>query len=123
MNYDSSPEPSNALTEALEWIRLALTGSLATTVAIIAVASFGLMLISGRLSHRRGTQLIFGCFIIFGASSIAAGITDALGVFHMGDGEYSPSAPAVNVGPIPPQRPVTNTPYDPYAGAALPPHR
>jgi hypothetical protein len=43
-------------------------------LAVIAVASVGFLMLSGRVDWRRGAQTILGCFIVFGASSIAVGL-------------------------------------------------
>ena len=45
-----------------------------TVVAVIAVASIGFMMLTGRMNWRYGATLILGCFILFGAASIVAGI-------------------------------------------------
>ena len=120
MSVDWAAGQDNSVAAALDWIRLTLTGSLATGVAIIAVAWFGLMLVSGRLPRRRSIQLILGCFIIFGASSIAAGISQALNTSPAGPDSAS-VVPSVNVGPTAPRLAVASAPYDGYAGDALPP--
>src|SRR3546814_14694750 len=53
--------------------------SVATAIAIIAVAAIGLLMLSGRLDLRRGITVIFGCFLLFGASGIAAALTGLAG--------------------------------------------
>jgi type IV secretion system protein VirB2 len=119
MIAESSP---NAIGASIGWIEAAMTGSLATAIATIAVASLGLMLLSGSLSRRRGVQLILGCFIIFGAPATAKGILRWLNEAQsMTTGERS-HAP-VTVAPPPPPRQLPTQAYDPYAGAALPPPR
>jgi type IV secretion system protein VirB2 len=120
-SLDGAAGQDNAVAAALDWIRLTLTGSLATGVAIIAVASFGLMLLSGRLPRRRGIQLILGCFIIFGASSIDAGISRALNRSVSEGPDPASAVPPAVIGPTVPRRTVASDPYDAYAGAALPP--
>jgi type IV secretory pathway VirB2 component (pilin) len=115
------PQSQNALVAALGWIDTTLLGSLATLVAVIAVASVGFMLLSGRIDMRRGVQVILGCFILFGASSIAAGIVRAAS----GTGPQPEVLPAPPPAPILPQAAAPTrsptTPFDPYAGAAVPP--
>jgi type IV secretory pathway VirB2 component (pilin) len=118
MNYGPEGEPS-VFAAAAAWIVATLTGSVATAVAIIAVACFGLMLMAGRIQRARVVQLIIGCFILFGARSIAAGIVGALS----GNGEIRPTPlrqPPV-ISPVAPRSVGPVSPYDPYAGAALPP--
>ena len=121
MSVDWAAGQDNAIAAALDWIRVTLTGSLATGFAIIAVAWFGLMLVSGRLPRRRGIELILGCFIIFGASSIATGMSQELNTSTTGGPEAASVVPPVRIGPMVPQRTVASAPYDAYAGAALPP--
>ena len=41
---------------------------------MIAVATVGFMMLTGRMNWRYGATVILGCFILFGASSIVAGI-------------------------------------------------
>ena len=56
-----------------------LLGSVATAVAVMAVAAVGFMMLTGRMNWRFGATVILGCFIIFGAASIVAGIQGAAG--------------------------------------------
>jgi type IV secretory pathway VirB2 component (pilin) len=113
---------SDAIPAALQWIEAALTGSLATAIAIIAIGCFGMMLMFGRLSKRRGVQLVLGCFVVFGARPIAEGVVRSI------IGAEPPSSPEAIEAPPPvlhsalTDRPAAG-PYDPYAGAALPPRR
>lgn len=106
----------NAVTSAVRWIQASLTGELASAIAIIAVASVGLMLLSGRLDMRRAVHVIFGCFILFGASTIATGIMQMLNGAAVASAQ--PLPPPVLAPPAPAARSPQN--YDPYAGAAVP---
>lgn len=123
MNPSSSPGGS-VFAAAVQWLQGTLLGTIATTLAVIAVASVGFLLLSGRTDVRRGAQVIFGCFILFGASSIAAGI---IRLADYGDPAPvvtpAPPALAVYVPPVTTVKPVKAAPYDPYAGAALPTRR
>jgi len=67
--------PSSPICAALYWLQSVLLGPIATTIAVIAVASLGFLMLSGRVDIRRAAQVAVGCFIIFGASTIAQGIT------------------------------------------------
>lgn len=121
MNSDPDIAGSGAIASAVAWLDGLALGALASVIAIIAVASIGLLWLSGRIDVRRAARVIVGSFIIFGASTIANGIVGALS----GSGQYE-QVPAVPPPPPPvvvtaSGRPLTNTPYDPYAGAALPP--
>ena len=121
MNPDLPPPAAGVFAGAVQWLQGTLLGSVATVVAIIAVASVGFLLLSGRIEVRRGARVIFGCFILFGASSIAAGIMRAANGSDAQSGSAPPPPPPpVYVPPIPANAPVKASPYDPYAGAALP---
>lgn len=71
------PEGSGVLVSAVTWMQDTLLGTVATTVAVIAVAMVGFMMLTGRIDWRRGAIVILGCFILFGAASIVAGIQAA----------------------------------------------
>ena len=68
------PQGSGPITAALGWIQGTLLGSVATAIAVIAVASVGLLMLTGRMNWRFGATVIIGLFIVFGAGSIVAGI-------------------------------------------------
>lgn len=70
----SDPAGSGALVSAVQWLQGTLLGTVATVVAVIAVAVVGLMMLTGRINWRYGATVILGCFILFGAASIVAGI-------------------------------------------------
>ena len=68
------PAGSGVLVSAVQWLQGTLLGTVATVVAVIAVAAVGLMMLTGRINWRYGATVILGCFILFGAASIVAGI-------------------------------------------------
>ena len=68
------PAGSNVILTAVTWLQGTLLGNVATALAVIAVAATGLMMLTGRIDWRRGATVILGCFIVFGAASIVAGI-------------------------------------------------
>ncbi len=70
------PEPagSGVLVSAVRWLEGTLLGTVATVVAVIAVATVGFLMLTGRINWRYGATVIVGCFILFGAASIVAGI-------------------------------------------------
>ncbi|WP_206241007.1 TrbC/VirB2 family protein [Novosphingobium terrae] len=74
------PAGSGPIVSALSWVRDTLMGQVATTVAVIAVAMVGFMMLTGRMNWRFGATVILGCFILFGAASIVAGIQSAAGM-------------------------------------------
>ncbi len=71
------PEGSGVIINAVNWLQGTLMGTVATTVAVIAVAVVGFMMLTGRINWRHGAVVILGCFILFGAASIVAGIRSA----------------------------------------------
>lgn len=112
----NDPLGASPLVAAVLWLQNTLLGTIATTVAVIAVASVGVMMLTGRVELRRGATVIVGCFILFGATSIAAGIRSATSGF--GGSSYEPPQIAASSGVVLPAQPKAN--YDPYAGASVP---
>ncbi|WP_336297266.1 TrbC/VirB2 family protein [Sphingomonas sp. 7/4-4] len=112
------PAGSSVILRAVQWLEGTLLGTVATTVAVISVASVGFMALSGRVDLRRAVTVIVGCFVLFGAPGIVAGLRDLAGGGSASVLASSPPLPAdlsrLNTRP---QRPAD---YDPYAGAAVP---
>lgn len=73
----ADPQGSGVLINAVSWLQGTLLGTVATVAAVIAVASVGFMMLSGRINWRYGATVILGCFILFGAATIVAGIRSA----------------------------------------------
>lgn len=105
----------SALVNASEWIASLLTGSLATSFAVLAIAGVGFGLLTGQIAVRRAVQVVVGCFVLFGAPVVVRELAEAV----RGDGE---AAPDVASGPplSPPTAPRQPPSVDPYAGAAVP---
>lgn len=114
----ADPAGSSALVAAVQWLEGTLLGTIATTIAVIAVASIGFMALSGRVDLRRAGSAILGCFILFGASSIVAGLES---MARDGDA-YEPVQPQTAASEVSPlaRSPAPRTGYDPYAGASVP---
>jgi type IV secretory pathway VirB2 component (pilin) len=111
----SDPAGSSAIVAAVAWLQATLLGTIATTIAIVAVAAVGLMMLTGRVNLRHGLIVIAGSFILFGASAIVAGIQGSTGGVGLA---AAPAAPPVAPPPaLPPPRPANS---DPYAGASVP---
>lgn len=70
----ADPGGSGPIVSAVQWLQGTLLGTVATVIAVIAVACVGLLMLSGRINWRHGAVVILGCFILFGAVSIVAGI-------------------------------------------------
>jgi type IV secretory pathway VirB2 component (pilin) len=73
----ADPAGSGPIVAALAWMQGTLLGTVATAVAVMAVAAVGFMMLTGRLNWRFGATVIIGCFILFGAASIVGGIQQA----------------------------------------------
>ncbi len=78
----NDPAGSSPLIAALDWVQGTLLGNLATTAAVIAVAAVGFLMLTGRMDWRRGLTVVVGCFVIFGAAAIVAGIRSMAGGLH-----------------------------------------
>lgn len=76
----SDPRGSGPIVAALGWLQGTLMGNVATAVAVMAVAAVGFMMLTGRMNWRFGATVVIGCFILFGAASIVAGIQSAAAV-------------------------------------------
>lgn len=121
MNPALEPPNLSVFAAAVQWLQGTLLGTIATASAVIAIASIGFLLMTGRIDVRRGTQVIFGCFILFGASSIAHGLINALMGSVSAPQETAPmTAPPPTYPPVAARSAAPATPFDPYAGAALP---
>jgi len=114
----ADPNGGQALIAAARWLQDALLGTVATTLAVLAVAGIGFLLLTGRLHLRRGSSVLLGCFLLFGAPVIAAGL--------LGDREETvvtvPAPPVASPTPLPRPMPLASPSavFDPYAGAAVP---
>lgn len=74
---DYDPAGSGPIVGAVHWVEGTLMGTVATVAAVIAVAVVGFMMLTGRMNWRHGITVIVGCFVLFGAASIVAGIRAA----------------------------------------------
>ena len=114
----TDPPGSSVAVAAIMWLQGTLLGTIASAVAVIAVASVGLMMLSGRVNIRYGLTVIAGCFILFGASTIAVGIQASLaGASRAPPPAGAEAPPPMVAAPLAPPPPANN---DPYAGASVP---
>ena len=110
----------NAIASAAAWLQAMLLGTIAATIAVIAIASIGFLMLSGRTDVRRAAHMIVGCFVIFGASAIASGMVGAISRVSDSDAVVQAPTPPPAVAP-PVGYPNSNpSAFDPYAGAAVP---
>ena len=114
----ADPDGTGTVVAALSWVEGTLLGTLATVVAIIAIASIGLLMLTGRVDLRNGIRMVLGCFILFGASAIAAGLQAVFAGTLPAPPPMATVSVAVPV-PSPPVPAPANE--DPYAGASVPP--
>lgn len=75
--FSGDPAGSSVIVSAVRWLQGTLLGTVATAAAVIAVAAVGFLMLTGRINWRYGATVILGCFILFGAASIVAGIQSA----------------------------------------------
>jgi type IV secretory pathway VirB2 component (pilin) len=75
----TDPQGSGPILNALLWIQGTLLGNVATAAAVIAVAFCGFMMLTGRMNWKFGATVILGCFVVFGAAAIVAGIRQVAG--------------------------------------------
>jgi len=105
---------SNSLVAATAWLAQLMTGSIGTAIAVIAVAWTGFSMLHGRISARDAARIVLGCFILFGAPTIARSFL----------GHQAPSRPAARaeIYTTPPGfvAPPSQQNNDPYAGASVP---
>jgi|SRR5688572_26918158 type IV secretory pathway VirB2 component (pilin) len=78
--HAQDPAGSGPIVAALAWMQGTLLGTVATAVAVMAVAAVGFGMLTGRMNWRFGATVIIGVFIMFGAASIVAGIQSAAAV-------------------------------------------
>ena len=99
------------------WLIALLSGSLATSIAVVAVAGVGFAMLRGEASLRQGIRVMLGCFILFGAPTIAQGLMAAANGHASDRVQNEPAAIRI---PPPPKTKSEPNPFDPYAGVATP---
>lgn len=110
------PVGSSVILHAVKWLVGTVLGTMAATVAVIAVATVGLLALGGRIDVRRALTVVLGCFVLFGSSGLVAGLQNL--IREDGIPLRAPVAQA-DISPLATlqQRPAG---YDPYAGASVP---
>ena len=112
----SGPASSSSVVAAVTWIEHALLGTAATAVAVICVAGLGFAFLAGRVPMRRAVTVLIGCFILFGAPTIATGLS-ALAMRDPPSAliDREPAAPQFAVTPQTSSRTAPD-PFNPYPG-------
>ena len=72
----NNAQGSDLISSALLFMQSILLGPIATTLAVMAVAGVGFMMLTGRMNWRYGGTVIIGVFIIFGAPRFVAMISN-----------------------------------------------
>jgi type IV secretory pathway VirB2 component (pilin) len=116
----ADPPGTSVLTAALSWVEGTLLGSVAVSAAIIATAVVGFMMLSGRMRVRPALAVLLGSFILFGASTIAAGLRSSGGDYSLPGEVYPAPSPPPAVAPSAAPPVERELPRDPYAGASVP---
>jgi type IV secretion system protein VirB2 len=68
---------TSVFTAAGQWVTGTLLGSVAVSLCVIAIAFVGLRMMTGHLAARDGLRVVLACFVLLGASTIAAGVRRA----------------------------------------------
>jgi type IV secretion system protein VirB2 len=63
-----------AIAGSVNWIEDIILGSVAISIATIAVAFLGMAMLNGRLDTRLAVRTAVGAFLIFGSAGVAKGI-------------------------------------------------
>jgi type IV secretory pathway VirB2 component (pilin) len=74
------PAGSGPITGAVDWLRGTMFGNVATAIAVVAVGAVGYSMLTGRINWRHGVTVVLGLFVLFGATSIVAGIRSSAGL-------------------------------------------
>lgn len=115
----------SSIDAAAQWVGGIVSGSLTIAIATIAVGMIGYMMLSGRLAIREGSRVVFGVFLLLGAGTIASSLLNLLPTEHGRTGQMFVTARSQDLPPASPvvehinPQPAQQTPFDPYAGAAV----
>ena len=115
----------SVIQSAAEWVVTAISGPITIALMTIAVAFFGLSMLSGQLSVRRGLQLVLGCFVLVGSAEIAGSLTGSMQSRDIAMALPDPrTGETVNLPPLGPEltpAAPNGNPFDPYAGGSSDP--
>jgi len=111
---------SGAIAGAVDWLQGTLLGSVATAIAVLAVALVGYGMMRGHFSSRRMLRVVLGCFLLFNSGMIARGLLQV----RSEQPNLAGSRPSAVTTPIaqPPVRPAqtSGNPFDPYSAYRSP---
>jgi type IV secretory pathway VirB2 component (pilin) len=112
----TEPTGTQAISDAASWLQGTMLGSVATIVAVLAVAAVGVGLFAGRLNIRRGLTVVMGCFVLFGSAVIAHALMALVDTPASDRILVAAEAVPSPLSALPKSEPI---PYDPYAGASV----
>lgn len=112
----TDPSGDTPLLNAALWVQHLMLGTVATAIAVLAIAAVGAWALTGRVALRRAATVVLGCFVLFGAPVIAQAFFD-LATANAEPGAAALPPPVVQTSP---RRSPSQVPYDPYAGASVP---
>lgn len=69
------PQGTSAIEPAIIWLAELIAGSFGLVLMMLAIAIYGLGLLSGQLQVKRGVSVVLGCFVLIGASQLSAFLT------------------------------------------------
>jgi type IV secretory pathway VirB2 component (pilin) len=108
---------NSALAGAVQWIASSLTGSVATSIAVVALALSAIAMLQGRVDIGRLGKVALGAFILFGSPFLASELVRSLSARDPIDAQIANAGPSTSPAPtVPKNAPV----IDPYAGASVP---
>ena len=108
---------NSALANAAHWIESSLTGSAATSIAIIALALSAIAMLQGRIYIGRLGKVALGALILFGSPFLASELIRSLSAREQVSTQIANAGSSVPPSPTIPKNAPVN---DPYAGASVP---
>ena len=107
---------THAIDGAVQWGLALLTGSLSTSIAVVAIAGLGFAMLQGDIPVRRATRFVLGCFILFGAPMIAQALLTTTA--RIPSGNSNSETATLKLPPQPTPRSAPN-PFDPNSGSPV----
>jgi type IV secretory pathway VirB2 component (pilin) len=110
------------LGDAVGWIEQVVFGSLGVTIAVLGVGLMGFRILLGYANPKEMGRILLGCFILFGAPTIARGLIASLGYGQASEPRDVPTVAApvapTSVPSVPHMPPANANPFDPYSNGA-----
>ena len=110
----TDPPADSPIAEGMMWVQSVALGPATTTIAVIAVAAIGFLMLSGRLELRRSIVVVIGCFILFNAFIITSVLTQLSFASENTNPDREASLKNSQSSRL------SHNVYDPYAGASVP---